>query len=221
MNLRKYTRSKKEKKMNQNNDNSNLIRSEALRTAKQFKTAWVDLGRTLYEVHKNKLYKDWGYSNFDAYTAKEIGIRKQTSIKLLRSYFFLEDNEPNYTKPDFLNERKTNEVPEYETVDVLRQAKNKNILEPEDYQSLRSSVFNKGHDMTQVKKGLTALIKERKQIDPELERHNQRLVSLKRLVAILKSIKQEMSFKNILREDTLQTVEKLISSIEEEMPELT
>ena len=70
------------------------VRHLALRSAKNFKTSWVELGRALYTVWKDKCYKAWGYITFDAYTAKEIGIKKQTAMKLLKSYYFLEKEEP-------------------------------------------------------------------------------------------------------------------------------
>ena len=67
----------------------NSLRYHILESAKSFKTSWVELGRSLYSVWKDKLYKEWGYSTMDAYTGKEIGIRKQTAMKLLKSYYFL------------------------------------------------------------------------------------------------------------------------------------
>ena len=64
------------------------LRYQVLKSAKAFKTSWIELGQMLYTVWKDKSYKEWGYSGFDAYTSKEIGIRGQTSFKLLKSYSF-------------------------------------------------------------------------------------------------------------------------------------
>ena len=111
------------------------MRDEALATAKKFKTVWVDLGRTLYTIYKDKLYRAWGYQTFDGYVTKEIGIKKQTSVKLLRSYYFLEKDEPAYLKDDFIKNTATAKVPEYETIDILRRAKAKKGLEKEDYET--------------------------------------------------------------------------------------
>ena len=76
------------------------IRYRILNSAKNFKTSWIDLGQSLYSVWKDKLYKEWGYMTFEAYTAKEIGIKKPTAIKLLKSYYFLEREEPAYLRKD-------------------------------------------------------------------------------------------------------------------------
>ena len=77
------------------------IRHRVLQSAKNFKASWIELGQSLYTVYKDKLYKNWGYLTFDAYTSKEIGIRKQTALKLLRSYYFLEKKEPDYLIKDY------------------------------------------------------------------------------------------------------------------------
>ncbi|MDD5595453.1 MAG: hypothetical protein PHY94_04300, partial [Candidatus Omnitrophica bacterium] len=89
-----------EEKMGQLDENS--FRYHVLENAKGFKSSWIELGRSLYTVLKDKLYKEWGYGSFDIYTVKEIGIRKQTAMKLLRSYYFLEKEEPAYLKSDYM-----------------------------------------------------------------------------------------------------------------------
>ena len=71
------------------------LRYHVLESAKNFKSSWIELGRSLYSVYKDKLYKAWGFNTFDAYTLKEIGIKKPTAMKLLRSYYFLEKEEPS------------------------------------------------------------------------------------------------------------------------------
>ena len=68
---------------------SESLRYHILESAKNFKSSWVNLGQGLYSVWKDKLYKEWGYSTFESFSAKELGIRKQTALKLLRSYYFL------------------------------------------------------------------------------------------------------------------------------------
>ena len=57
------------------------FRQSVMWSAKEFKTSWIEVGRALYAVWKDKLYKGWGYNTIDAYAAKEIGIRKQTAMR--------------------------------------------------------------------------------------------------------------------------------------------
>ena len=104
------------------------LRYHILENAKNFKVSWVELGRALYTVWKEKLYKDWGYTTLDAYTGKEIGIRKQTAMKLLKSYYFLEKEEPQYLKQEYIQGAEASVIPSYESVDLLRQAKTRGDL---------------------------------------------------------------------------------------------
>ncbi|MFH0840129.1 MAG: hypothetical protein V1883_03840, partial [Candidatus Omnitrophota bacterium] len=82
--LRTKSIEKIEQKMQDMDENS--LRYQILEKVKNFKISWISLGQALYSVWKDKLYKEWGYMTFEAYTAKEIGIKKQTAMKLLRSY---------------------------------------------------------------------------------------------------------------------------------------
>ena len=58
-----------------------------LENAKNFKRSWIELGRSLYSVWKDKMYKTWGYSTFDAYTSKEINIRKNDIAEIISGPF--------------------------------------------------------------------------------------------------------------------------------------
>ena len=113
------------------------LRYHVLESAKNFKSSWIELGRSLYSVYKDKLYKEWGYSTFDAYTLKEIGIKKPTAMKLLRSYYFLEKEEPAYLKKDYTETADTAKLPSYEAIDLLRKAKDKKSLGEDDYTKLK------------------------------------------------------------------------------------
>ncbi|MDP2928664.1 MAG: hypothetical protein Q8O01_01190, partial [Candidatus Omnitrophota bacterium] len=89
------------------------LRYKILSSAKSFKTSWIDLGQALYSVWKDKLYKDWGFLTFDAYTSKEIGVRKNTALKLLKTYYFLEKEEPQLANKGYIETKDAAEVPSY------------------------------------------------------------------------------------------------------------
>jgi len=145
------------------NIDSESIRGQILANAKGFKTSWINLGQALYTVWKDKMYKEWGYDKFETYTAKEIGIRKQTAIKLLRSYSFLEKENPLYLKKDYNEGAQTAKVPTYESVDVLRLARNKKDLNSEDYSTIKRGVLEMGKDALSVKKDLTSFMKQQQE----------------------------------------------------------
>jgi len=193
------------------------LRFHILNNAKNFKSSWVELGRALYSVYKDKMYKEWGYSTFDIYTVKEIGIRKQTALKLLRSYMFLEKEEPQYLRKEYLEETDAAKVPSYESVDVLRQAKNKKVLDKEDYEHIKKEIFEDGKDALIARKDLTALIRERKELSPQEALEKRRSATVKRLVSVLKSLKKEAELLKLLPAALLKDTAQLISRIEEEI----
>ncbi len=195
----------------------NSLRHHILQNAKNFKTSWVELGRALYTAWKDKLYKEWGYDNFDTYTSKEIGIRKQTAVKLLKSYFFLEKEEPQYLQEEYTQGADASVVPTYESIDLLRQAKNKKSLDSADYAHLKKSIFEKGKDAREVKKDLTALIKQRQELDPNEAREKRQNATLKRCIGSLKSLKHEIEDSRLLPVAVIKDIEALIKKIEDEI----
>lgn len=199
------------------NLDENSLRFHILQNAKNFKTSWIELGRALYTVSKDKLYKEWGYSSFDIYTAKEIGIRKQTAMKLLRSYYFLEKEEPLYLKKDFVENADAAKIPSYEAVDVLRQAKNKKVLDENDYSALKKEIFEKGKDYREVKKDLTAMIRERDELEPEEAREKKKISTVRRFIGILKSLKQEAEVLKLLPNPLIKEAAALIDKLEAEI----
>jgi hypothetical protein len=194
------------------------LRCAVLEAAKLFKTSWIELGRSLYSVHKDKRYKEWGYSEFEHYTSKEIGIRKETSMKLLRSYFFLEKEEPDYLRSQFRKDRPAGNIPSYETVDVLRQAKSKKLLGEDEYQDLKSKIFDKGKDAKEVKKDLTAMIRSREELEPEEAWEKKRESPLKRMLSVLTSLKNEAKSSKLVSAQIIKETEALIHKLESEIP---
>ncbi len=192
----------------------NELREHALQCAKNFKTSWRDLGRVLYTIWKDKQYKDWGFATFEGYVTKEINIRKMTAQKLLRSYFFLEKEEPQYLKEEYTDNTPVSSLPSFEAVDVLRLAKNKK-LSGFDYNNLKKNVFDKGKDVREIKKDLTALIRQREEYSPEEAIERKREGQLKRLLGTLKSIKNEIESSRILPSSILREVSGLIKQIED------
>ena len=204
-----------EEKM-QDIDESSL-RYKVLEEAKSFKTSWVGLGQILCTVWKDKLYKEWGFGTFEAYALKEIGIKKPTALKLLKSYFFMEKREPAYISREYLSNTQPAKLPTYESVNALRLAGSKKSLDARDYREIKESVLGKGKDATDVKKAITSLIKEREELEPEEARKRKREAVLKRFLGTLKSINKEAKLLHILPTDIIDQSEKLITRMEEEL----
>lgn len=195
----------------------NSLRYRVLESAKNFKTSWVELGRSLYSVWKDKMYKEWGFGTFDSYTAKEIGIKKPTAMKLLRSYYFLEKEEPAYLKDGGAVPADTAKLPSYEAVDLLRKAKDKKTLDSQDYSKLKKEILEDGKDFQAVKRDLTTLIRQREELEPEEAYKKRRTAALKRLIGSLKALRQEAEISKLLPLQLIKETQELIRKIEEEI----
>jgi hypothetical protein len=196
---------------------SESIRRGILESAKGFKTSWINLGQSLYTVWKDKLYKGWGYDKFETYTSKEIGIRKQTALKLLRSYYFLEREDPAYLKKDYNDATDTALVPTYESVNVLRLARDKKGLTSQDYANMKRSVLEMGKDPGAAKKDLTALMRQREELEPEEAWQKKRQALIKRFLATLKSLIVQARTSNMLSSKSIDDMQKIIDRIETEV----
>ena len=193
------------------------LRYQVLQSVKDFKTSWIGLGQALYTVWKDKLYKEWGYNQFDTYTSKEIGIRKQTAMKLLKSYYFLEKEEPGYLGKGLSEDVAVAKVPSYETVDALRLAGRRKDIERTDYVRMKKDVLESGKDARDVRATLTQLIRERQELEPEEARAKKRMAVIKRLLSLLKSVRQEIKITKILPVEIITDADKLINKLESEI----
>lgn len=194
---------------------SESLRYKVLENAKNFKTSWIGLGQILYSVWKDKLYKEWGYSEFDMYTYKEIGIRKDTALKLLRSYSFLEQEEPRYLKANFAEEAEAKEIPSYEAVDVLRQAKRKDLGDA-GYSKIKKYVLEDGKDAKTIKKDLTSLIRKKEEdANPEEYQEKKKIGSMRRLIGTLRIARNELKYGNLLGSGDIKKIDDIIKILEE------
>ena len=193
------------------------MREHAKMCAKKFKANWIDLGRVMYSIWKDKMYRNWGYQTFEAYTRKEIGIRKQTSLKLLRSYCFLEKEESRYLKDQSFDSPEAAAVPTYEAVDVLRRAKNNKFLDSSDYVKLRKNVLQDGKEVKEVRRDLTALMRQRQELEPEEAWAQKKEIHIKRLLSTLKSLKKESESLKVLPGSVLSDIAHLIERLDQEL----
>ncbi|MBI4845830.1 MAG: hypothetical protein HY810_05085 [Candidatus Omnitrophica bacterium] len=193
------------------------LRYMILECAKNFKSSWINLGQYLMSVKRDKTFKEWGYLTFEAYCAKEIGIRKQTGMKLLRSYSFLEQEEPEYIKKEYLDSAQINNIPTYEAVNTLRQVKSNKDLGIADYERMKQQIFEEGREDKEVKDSYQLMLKAVKEADPEQARAERRVKHVRRMLGALKSIKREMEIDKFLSASTIKELEKVISKVESEL----
>ncbi len=191
------------------------LRTTIAEHAKSFKTSWLSLGQGLYAIWRDKLFYAWGFEKFEDYVVNELGLKKPLAMKLVKTYFFVEENEPAYLREEFSQEREATVIPSYESLDVLRLAQKRKELTREDYTKLRKSVFEKGKDASAVRKDLTAIMKERKVVDPDEEREARHQASMKRFLGALKLFKKDMDALKLIEPDIVDEAEELLKRIEE------
>ena len=167
------------------------LRYRVLESAKNFKSSWIELGQYLYTVYKDKLFRDWGHGTFEAYCAKEIGIRQTTAVKLLKSYYFLEKEEPDYLKHRSRQEGGPAEVPAFEAVNALRLARQNEKISEKDYERIRQDVLDKAQEASEVKKKLRYMIKSAPQ--KELPLPQRKSAAVKKMTVILENSLTELS----------------------------
>jgi hypothetical protein len=113
-------------------------RYRVLDVARRFKSSWVELGEELLRVNQGSLYQHWGYASFEEYCQKEIRIRKPTAQKLTRAYRFISKEEPQL----LAEKSPLTSVPDYRSIDLLRQAREEHEFSEEDYATLRQTVID-------------------------------------------------------------------------------
>lgn len=193
------------------------FRYEVLACAKQFKTYWIELGRYLYTIWKDKLYKEWEYISFEAYCAKEIGIKHTTASKLLKSYYFLEKEEPEFLKPEYIEAHRPNDLPSLESVNLLRLARANKNLDEADYRTLRAKALERPHNVSDLRQTFRNFVESAQGIDPEEIHRKRRIANLRRLITLLRQVTKEAEFADMLPKSVLSEAARLVEKLEAEI----
>ncbi|MCA9409033.1 MAG: hypothetical protein KC733_10110 [Candidatus Omnitrophica bacterium] len=196
---------------------SDTLKEQVVQYSKDFKTSWVNLGQVLWTIWEDKIYYTWGYEKFEYFTEKEIGIKKNVALKLLKTYSFIEQNEPAYLDKEFSDNREALKVPGYEEINVLRLARSRKELNRDDFMHLKHQVFEKGKDAAAVRKDLTTIMKERKPVDPEEEREKRNEEAVRKLLNSLKSFKKDMDVLKLLPDEIVNEANVLLQKLESQI----
>src|SRR5215813_1404014 len=113
------------------------LRHSVLMAARRFKSTWVELGKLLVKVRDEASYEEWGYPSLEIYCAKELHIRKQTVLKLTRSFSFLRKHEPKHLGGETMDH-----APPFEVVEVLADAEERGQLTAAEYRAIRDSLWD-------------------------------------------------------------------------------
>lgn len=112
-------------------------RYQVLATARKFKSSWVELGEQLLKVSSHRLFQEWGFASFEDYCSREVRIKQPTAQKLTLAYRYLEKEEPEL----LARQTEFKPLPDYRSVDLLRQAREDQGVSEEDFQRFRQTVI--------------------------------------------------------------------------------
>lgn len=123
-------------------------RYRVLNSARRFKSSWIELGEELLKVNQEHLYRNWGYESFEDYCTREVRIKKPTALKLTRAYNYLAKEEPQLLN----RQADLSPLPDYRTVDLLRQARQEEQLSVDQYDALRKTALEQARSHPTVLK---------------------------------------------------------------------
>lgn len=193
------------------------LRVKTLEIAKQHKASWIQLGQHLFAIYKNKLYKEWGYQVFETYCRKELNIRETTASKLIKSYSFLEKEEPRIVRPDFSEEETPKKIPDYEAVNLLRLAKNNKNIPTNEFAELRNDVLNEGKEPKEVRAQVKKILETHAPKEtPEIKTQKRNSV-LKRLIGFLNGAKTQLEEEDLVPDYLIKQISALTSKLEDQL----
>ena len=193
------------------------LREKTVESAKKHKASWIQLGQHLFSIYKNKLYKEWGYQAFETYCQKELSIRDTTASKLIKSYSFLEKEEPRIVKPDFTEEETPRKIPDYESVNLLRLAKNNKNIPTNEFAELRNDVLNEGKEVKEVRAQVKKILETHAPKDtPELKDQKRGSI-LRRLIGFLNGAKTQLAEEDLVPDYLLKQIDALTQKLEDQL----
>ncbi len=195
------------------------LRFQVLESVKKFKGNWLELGSYVNLVRKSQSFKKWGFPTFQVYCTRELKLKELTVNKLLRSYRFLQKEEPGFLSSALEEETPTAEIPDYESVDILRKALSRKQISGEDYEKMRSAVFQSEVQPRELGRQYRSLLAAAREadVDPEEAWERNRRDAVKRVLASLRKVRATMETTRIVQAGIINSLKKLIEQVEEEI----
>ena len=172
-------------------------RYRVLDTAKRFKSSWVELGEQLLQVNRGKLFNQWGYTSFEEYCSREIRIKKPTAEKLTLAYRYLEKEEPAL----LARKGELKPLPDFRSVDLLRQAREEKDFSEEEYAGLRKAIIEDERSHPTVRKQFKEIATTKQDAATHvLMRYQATLSTARRLSGLLNELQDFGSYAESLPE---------------------
>ncbi len=193
------------------------LREKVVEVARRHKASWIELGQYLHTIQKNKIYKYWGYLEFDHYCAKELGIKPNTALKMTRSYLYLEREEPKVIQSHNSAEENPRMIPSYESVNILRLARKNPLLKPNDVAAIREHVFESAKEPKEVRAHVKRLLSDREIKDSGEVCKTRRNAAIKRLISVLSNARKELEAEKLLPAFILNQMDELSAKLQDQI----
>ncbi len=193
------------------------IRGKTLQTAKSYKASWIELGRYLQTIYKDKMYKSWGFLAFETYCKKELGMKEAMASKIIKSFAFLETEEPKLTKPEFFEKETARPVPDLEALNTLRLAKNNKNIPAEDFAEMKESVLERGVGQEEIRAKVKKIVEETQDTESTEFKKTKRNGVLRRAISALSAVRKECSDSKLIPNYLLEQIFELTVKLEDQL----
>lgn len=196
---------------------TDTLRQKTLDAGRRHKASWIELGQFLFTIHKDKLYKRWGFLSFEAYCIKELGLKQTTAQKILKSYSFLEKEAPRVIEERHSEQDEPARSPHYESVNLLRLAKENQKITPDEFTELKQSVLKEGREAKEVRDQMKKILAEKDDLDSDEVRMNKNRAAVRRLVGMIRNAERELRQGKMLPAYLLDQMSELAEKLQNQM----
>lgn len=193
------------------------IRSKTLVTAKSYKASWIELGSYLQAIYKDKMYKGWGFLAFETYCKKELGMKEAMASKIIKSFAFLESEEPKLTKPEYFEKETSQPVPDLDALNTLRLAKNNKNIPQQDFEEIRESVIERGAGQQEIRAKVKKIIEDTQDTTSLEFKKTKRNAVLRRALSSLIAVQRECAESKLVPDFLIKQISDLAVKLEDQL----
>lgn len=183
------------------------LRHDVLLAVRDFRNAWVNMGKLLVKVKTDRAFKEWGYNSLEQYAKVELGLKKPTVDKLTNSMAYLKNNEDRiYNQIE--NGTPPAELPNYESLDVLFRADKNKEINDRQVASLRESVFADNIPANEVKNQYKGFLPEKEETPDAISTRQ-----LRRIKRIAVSLQEACSSCDVVPTEISNSIANITDSL--------
>ena len=188
------------------------LRYQVLVALRKFRSSWVELGKHLTDIAYGGDYKEWGYDDFEVYCASELGLKKPTVKKLMVSYNYMKSYEPDRLRDKAVAE-KGYDVPDYQTVELLKKARERDDIAEEEKEELHRMAFESNTDEGILRKEIRERMHPADKDDIDRANINRRR-ELDGLLRISRNLRQRLAEARSVPEGVKSRIEEALLELE-------